>query len=62
MISKQIPVDVISANSSYIDVKLPFLDIPVKMNHELFKKRLSDGYFKVRKRSKKKLVNQAFIN
>jgi len=62
MISKQIPVDVISANSSYIDVKLPFLDIPVKMNHELFKKRLSDGYFKVRKRSSSKILDYALNN
>lgn len=30
-----------------IEVKLPFLKIPVQMNHQFFRKRFESGYFRI---------------
>ena len=47
MSTKPIDVKIIDSTPNFITVKLPFLDIPVKMNHELFNKRMESGYFQI---------------
>ena len=34
---------------------MPSLDIPVEMSYEYFFKKIADGYFKIKKRSMKKM-------
>ena len=50
MDAKSIEVDILEATPHYIKVKLPFLDIPIQMNHKFFNSRLKSGYFKIRSR------------
>jgi|GEM_PF-6203982 len=55
MTSKTISVDIVSSNALYVYIKFPFLDIPVQMTYEYFFKRITEGYFQVKKRSMKKM-------
>jgi hypothetical protein len=45
---ESIEVKIIEANTDFVRVQLPFLEIPVQMNHQFLKTRLESGYFKVR--------------
>jgi len=45
---KPVDVEVLESTPDGIKVKLPFLEVPVEMNHYFFQKRLECGYFKVR--------------
>lgn len=47
MESKSINVDVLESAPDFVKVKLPFLEIPVKMNHDFFNSRLQIGYFQL---------------
>ena len=42
-----IEVEILETTPDFVKVKLPFLDIPVQMNHSFFQKRMEVGYFKV---------------
>ncbi len=55
MTTKTISVDIVSSNAQYVYIKMPFLDIPVEMSYEYFFQRIAEGYFKIKKRSMKKL-------
>jgi len=55
MTAKTISVDIVSSNALYVYIKFPFLDIPVEMTYEYFFKRITEGYFHVKKRSMKKM-------
>ena len=47
MDTKSIEVEVLEFNPNQVKVKVPFLDIPINMNHEFFNKRVESGYFSV---------------
>ncbi len=47
MESKSINVDVLESAPDFVKVKLPFLEIPVKMNRDFFNSRLQIGYFQL---------------
>ena len=49
---KSIEVEILERHPDVVKVKLPFLDIPVEMNHEFLRKRVESGYFKVRESSR----------
>lgn len=46
---KPINIKVIGTTSDFVKVKLPFLNIPVKMNHQFFAKRLEQGYYRIQR-------------
>lgn len=48
---KQVPVEVLYRSPELIKVKVPFTEIPIKMNHYFFNKRLKEGYFQIEKTS-----------
>ena len=56
----QITVKVLNRTTEYIKVKLPFIKIPIKMNHNFFKQRVKMGYFKVKDLNK--LPDEAKLN
>lgn len=47
MNTTSIDIEVLEKTSEFVAVKLPFLKIPVQMNHQFFKKRLESGYFRI---------------
>ncbi len=47
MKNKSIKIHVLESAEDFVKVKLPFLEIPVKMNHDFFNSRLQTGYFKL---------------
>lgn len=47
MKSKSIKINVLETTPDFVKVKLPFLKVPVKMNHNFFNSRLQTGYFKL---------------
>ena len=47
MSTKPIDVKIIDSSPDSVTVKLPFLEVPIQMNHELFNKRMKSGYFQV---------------
>ena len=55
MTTNTIAVDIVSSNALYVYIKMPFLDIPVEMTYDYFFKKIADGYFKIKKRSMKKM-------
>ena len=55
MSTEAIAVDIVSSNALFVYIKMPFLDIPVEMSYEYFFKKIADGYFKIKKRSMKKM-------
>ena len=44
---KQVPVDVLYWSPKYVKVKLPFVEVPIKMNRSFFNRRIRNGYFKL---------------
>ncbi len=44
---RPIQVNVVESSQDFITVKLPFLEVPVQMNHELFRNRMKSGYFHI---------------
>ena len=56
MRDRTINIDIVQSNTKHVYIKLPFMGIPVKMNHEYFQNRIENGYFKVKKRSMKKML------
>jgi len=42
-----IDIEVLEETPEFVAVKLPFLKIPVQMNHHFFRKRLESGYFRI---------------
>ena len=54
MLSKSIEVYIVEMTTKFLLVKLPFLDVPVKMNYEFFDDRLKAGYYIVHPLSKYK--------
>ena len=55
MPTEAIAVDIVSSNALFVYIKMPFLDIPVEMSYEYYFKKIADGYFKIKKRSMKKM-------
>ncbi len=55
MPTEAIAVDIVSSNALFVYIKMPFLDIPVEMSYEYFFQRIAEGYFKIKKRSMKKM-------
>lgn len=51
MNNKSVDVKILESNPNFVKVALPFLDIPVCMNHEFFNKRIESGYFNVREKN-----------
>ena len=47
MHQKSIDIQVIKTTPEMVTVKLPFIEVPVGMNYDFFKKRLESGYFNV---------------
>jgi hypothetical protein len=44
---ESIKVNVLEKNPEFLYVELPFLEVPVKMDHAFFQKRVNAGYFKI---------------
>lgn len=42
---KSIIIEILESTPSYVKVKLPFVEVPIKMNYPFFLKRLKSGYF-----------------
>lgn len=49
MENKKVNAKILYANENDFLVKLPFLEVPVMMGYEFFKKRVIDGYFKFKR-------------
>jgi|GEM_PF-2312936 len=49
---KSIKVEILEVFPKFLNIKLPFLDVPVKMNYEFFLKRVEAGYFQILNQSK----------
>lgn len=47
MNKREIPVKILNIYFDKIDVKLPFLDVPVSMNYDFFSRRFAEGHFKL---------------
>lgn len=47
MQNETVEVKILEEKPDGVLVKLPFLDIPVEMNHYFLQKRLEMGYFKI---------------
>lgn len=58
MVAKSVDIIILESTPNFIKVKLPFLDIPVQMNHQFFNSRLRQGYFKVRYVSDKRTTKE----
>ncbi len=54
VVSKSVKVKILNFSRDGVKVKLPFLDIPIKMSLQFFNKRLEAGYFKVDKHVRSK--------
>ena len=44
---RPINIEILEITDDQLKVKIPFIDIPVKMNHHFFYNRLDCGYFNV---------------
>ena len=55
MPNKTIAIDIVSSNDLHVYIKMPFLDIPVEMTYAYFFQKISEGYFRIKKRSMKKM-------
>lgn len=42
-----IDIEILESTPNQVKVKLPFVDIPVKMNHRFFNRRVENGYFNI---------------
>lgn len=47
MKAQSVNIQILDQTGDFVSVKLPFLDVPVKMNNEFLEKRIQNGYFKV---------------
>ena len=48
MYTRPVIIEILELSSEYVIVKLPFLNVPVKMNHSFVESRLKAGYFVVK--------------
>ena len=54
MSRNSVTVDLIKFTQNHAYIKVPFMDIPIKISHAFLQKRVTDGYFILNKRSVKK--------
>jgi hypothetical protein len=53
MDGKPIDIEILESTPQCVKVKLPFLDIPVEMDHQFFKPRMEKGYFRIWEKNNK---------
>lgn len=53
MDGKPIDIEILESTQEFVKVKLPFLDIPVEMEHRFFEPRMQKGYFRIWEKNRK---------
>ena len=43
-----IEIEILDKTPEFVKVKMPFSSIPIQMNYPFLKKRLENGYFRIR--------------
>ncbi|MFK7982542.1 MAG: hypothetical protein AB8G86_21355 [Saprospiraceae bacterium] len=60
--NKKIPVKILNIKDDKLKIKLPFLDIPITMNDDFFKRRVANGYFQINENKIKQRFNIESLN
>ncbi len=45
---QSINVEILESTHDFVKIKLPFTEVPIQVNHQFFKPRVENGYFKVK--------------
>jgi len=57
----EVPIKILNIKENNLDIKLPFLEIPITTNYDFFKKRVAAGYFKIEEKDIAKKVSRELL-